>query len=202
MARHGTELINPFKVLDRLGIQRGWFVADLGCGSLGHFVFPAAQLVGGDGRVYAVDILKTALHAIERYAKQQQYWNVYPVWSDIEVVHATRVPDASLDLTLVINNLFLSKNRASLVQEAIRLTKPGGLILGIEWELGKTVIGPPDTQRLSETEMRQCFSDERLTEVDAFSAGDCHYALVFRRNLEPLPIETSVSSHSENGVDE
>ena len=195
MARHGTELINPFKVLERIALQRGQFVADLGCGSLGHFVFPAAQLVGGDGRVYAVDIQKTALHAIERAAKHDQYWNVYPVWSDIEVMHATRIADASLDATLVVNNLFLSTNRAGLVAEAIRLTKPGGVILFIEWEKGKTVIGPPDTQRLSADLARTYFADDCLEEVDAFSAGDCHYALVFRRELLPLEAEVVHVSH-------
>ena len=195
MARHGTELINPFKVLERIALQRGQFVADLGCGSLGHFVFPAAQLVGGDGRVYAVDIQKTALHAIERAAKHDQYWNVYPVWSDIEVMHATRIADASLDATLVVNNLFLSTNRAGLVAEAIRLTKPGGVILFIEWEKGKTVIGPPDTQRLSADLARTYFADDCLEEVDAFSAGDCHYALVFRRKLLPLEAEVVHVSH-------
>lgn len=195
MAHHGTELINPFKVLEHVGIRRGWFVADLGCGSLGHFVFPAAQLVGGDGRVYAVDIQKTALHAIERAAKHDQFFNVYPVWSDIEVLHATRIADASLDLTIVANNLFLSTNREGLVQEAIRLTKPGGLILFIEWEKGKTVIGPSDAQRLSEAEARRYFSDSCLEETDQFSAGDCHYALVFQRKLLPLEAEVVHVSH-------
>jgi ubiquinone/menaquinone biosynthesis C-methylase UbiE len=195
MARHGTELLNPFKILERVGTRRGWFIADLGCGSLGHFVFPAAQLVGGDGRVYAVDILKTAVHAIECTAKHDQYWNVYPIWSDIEVLHAARIPDASLDLTLVINNLFLSQNREGLVQEAIRLTKPGGLILCIEWEKGKTVIGPPDSQRLSIADARRCFHDQCLEEVEDFNAGDCHYALLFRRKVEALQAEILQISH-------
>ena len=195
MSRHGTELINPFKVLEHVGVRRGWFVADLGCGSQGHFVFPAAQLVGGDGRVYAVDILKTALHAVERAAKHDQYWNVYPVWSDIEVVHAARIPDASLDLTLIVNNLFLSTNRAGLVQEAIRLTKPGGLILCIEWQKGKTVIGPPDAQRLALLEARRCFKDTCLEEVEGFSAGEYHYALLLRRTLPPLEAEVLQVSH-------
>ena len=68
MRHSGNELINPFKVLERAGLQSGWSVADLGCGALGHFVFPAAQLVGGNGKVYAVDIQKTALKAIEKTA--------------------------------------------------------------------------------------------------------------------------------------
>ena len=63
--RSGTELINPFKLLERVGIGEGQRVADLGCGALGHFVFPAAQLVGGMGAVFAVDIQKGALEHVE-----------------------------------------------------------------------------------------------------------------------------------------
>jgi ubiquinone/menaquinone biosynthesis C-methylase UbiE len=133
MRHSGTELINPFKVLEHVGIQPGWHVADLGCGALGHFVFPASQFVGGNGRVYAVDIDKSALKAVERAARFDQIWNIHPIWSDIEVVGATRIPEESLDLTLIVNNFFLSQEKAGLVKEALRLTKPDGLILLIGW---------------------------------------------------------------------
>lgn len=182
MYHSGNELINPFKVLERVGIQLGWQVADLGCGSLGHFVFPAAQLVGGEGRVYAVDIQKMVLQSIETIAKTQQYWNVQTVWSDIEVPHATHIPSASLDLTIVANNLYLSRHREGLVQEALRLTKPGGRILVIEWKAESTVIGPALEHRLSEDDARSYFAHDGLFLQDAFEAGDCHYALVYRRH--------------------
>lgn len=68
MRYSGKELINPFKVLECAGLRKGSHIADLGCGALGHFVFSAAQMTGGEGRVYAVDIDKTALKAIERAA--------------------------------------------------------------------------------------------------------------------------------------
>lgn len=182
MYHSGNELINPFKILERLQIQAGWQVADLGCGSLGHFVFPAAQFVGGEGRVYAVDIQKMVLQAIESAAKAQQYWNVQTVWSDIEVPHATHIPSNSLDLTIVANNLYLSQHREGLVQEAFRLTKPGGLILVIEWKAEPTVIGPAPEHRLSQEDARQYFSHAELSLEDAYEAGDCHYALVYRRH--------------------
>lgn len=181
MRASGNELINPFKVMERAGIAPGQEVADLGCGALGHFVFPAAQMVGGDGRVYAVDIDKQALKAIERTAKFEQFWNVFPIWSDIEVLHATRVRGASLDLTILANNLYLCRNRTGAVAEAIRLTRPGGRILVIEWQACKTVIGPAEEHRLSPEDAKAHFMAPEVELIDEFEAGDCHYALVYRK---------------------
>ncbi len=197
MRHSGNELINPFKTLEHAGLQVGMTVADLGCGALGHFVFPAAQMVGGDGRVYAVDIDKTALRAIERSARFDQYWNVVPIWSDIEVVHATHIPNGTCDLTIVANNLYLSQNRAGLVAEAMRLTKPGGRILVIEWKPGRMPIGPPPENRMAPQEARRYFADPELELLGGFEPGDSHYALVYRKYLPEQ--ETQVlSAHIPN----
>lgn len=187
MYHSGNELINPFKTLERAGLAPGMFVADLGCGALGHFVFPAAQIVGGDGRVYAVDLDKRALRAIERTASYEQFWNIVPVWSDIEVVHAARIHDESLDLTIIANNLYLAKNRAGLVSEAFRLTKPGGRVLVIEWQACETVIGPAAEHRIESDTAKDVFHHPELALVDEFEPGDCHYALVYERHLRSTP---------------
>jgi ubiquinone/menaquinone biosynthesis C-methylase UbiE len=184
--RSGTELINPFKLLERVGIREGQRVADLGCGSLGHFVFPAAQLVGGKGAVYAVDIQKGTLEQIERIAKEQQFWNVYPVWSDIDVFRATRIDEASLDITLLINNLFLSQNRPQLVKEIARLTRPGGTVVVVEWKTSNSPIGPPAAQRISLEEAKKVFETPLLTYGDTFEAGEYHYGLIYKRTDLPL----------------
>ena len=179
--RSGTELINPFKVLERVGIREGMFVADLGCGYVGHFVFPAAQLVGGKGRVYGVDIQKDALEHIVRKAKEDQFWNIETVWSDIDVFRATRIDDASLDLTLLINNLYISQNRPSLVREVARLTKPGGIVVVIEWKPTHTPLGPPTERRLSSMQSQDLMKSPMLAFHDEFEAGPYHYGLIYRR---------------------
>lgn len=194
MRHSGTELINPFKVLEHVGIRQGWFVADMGCGALGHFVFPAAQMVGGNGKVYAVDIQKTALQAIEKTAKHEQFWNVFPIWSDIDVVGAARIPPASLDLVIVANNFFLSQNREGLMAEAVRLAKPGGRILVIEWKKKRTSIGPAFENRLSPEEIKKEITNPDLHFVEQFDAGDSHDALLYQ--LPSREGETEVLSVS------
>ncbi len=179
--RSGSELINPFRVLERAGIHERMRVADLGCGAIGHFVFPAAQLVGPKGTVYAVDILKDALVILERRAKEDQYTNIEYVWSDIDVYRAAHIPEAGVDLTLLVNNIFLSENRPHLVKEMARLTKKGGRAVVIDWKRQATAIGPPTDQRLSVQDVKDLFDIPEFRFEDEFDAGKAHYALVFKR---------------------
>lgn len=184
--RSGTELINPFKLLERVGIREGQRVADLGCGALGHFVFPSAQLVGGTGMVYAVDIQKNVLAQIEKGAKDQQFWNITPVWSDIEVFRATHIDEGSLDLTLLVNNLFLAQNREQLVREMARLTRPGGRIVVVEWKPIHSPIGPAVDQRMSKEEAKKELKSPYMHFHDEFEAGEFHYGLIYLRNDQPV----------------
>lgn len=197
MRHSGNELINPFKTLERAGIKEGDTVADLGCGALGHFVFPAAQLVGGNGSVYAIDIDKNALKAIDRAAKHDQYFNIVPVWSDIEVERAARIRDHSCHIVIVANNLYLSRNRAGLVAEAMRLLAPGGSILVIEWQACVTDVGPPPENRMPPHEAKRYFADESLEFVDEFDAGDCHYGLVYRRRAHE-GVRQEIVNHADD----
>ncbi len=182
----GTELINPFKLLERVGIREGQRVADLGCGSVGHFVFPAAQLIGGDGMVFAVDIQRAVLEQIEKRAKDGQYWNVYPVWSDIDVYGATRIDSGSLDLTLLINNLYLSQNRPHLVREMARLARPGSRIVVVEWKPSASPLGPPTSDRLDKEAAKALLSSPLIKFHDDFEAGPYHYGLIYYRTEVPV----------------
>lgn len=118
---------------------------------------------------------------MERAARHEQYWNIIPIWSDIEVVRAARIRDASCQLVIVANNLYLSRNRGGLVAEAMRLVAPGGHLLVIEWRACRTAIGPPPEQRMPPVEAKRYFADPELELVDEFDAGDCHYALVYHK---------------------
>ena len=177
----GTALINPAVVLAHAGIRERMRVADLGCGSLGHFVFPAAHHVGPKGQVYAVDILRDALTMIERRTKSQGLKNITTVWSDIDRYHATRIPEAALDVALLVNNLFLSKDRASLAKEMARLVKYRGQAVIVDWKPGKAAIGPAPSARVSLEDVRKMMDISEFKFIESFVAGPHHYGLVFER---------------------
>lgn len=156
-------------------------MADLGCGGAGHFIVPAARLVGNNTVVYGVDILKSALRAVITKGRLEGVNNIKPVWSDLEVVGATRIPEGSLDFALIINNLFQTKKPENFLREAMRLIKKTGKILVIDWDQSAPYFGPPLDSRVKKEQVKKIAADLKLKLIDEFMAGTYHYGLVFNK---------------------
>lgn len=177
----GNELIDPQKLLAQGEIKAGDKVADLGCGSSGHFVFPAAHLVGDNGKVYAVDILKLVLQGIESRARQDGLVNVTTVWADLEKADSMKIASSSIDLVLLVNTLFQTKDKQTVIKEAVRLLKTGGALIIGEWKTAAAPFGPPVAVRLNPVQAREAAQTAGLVFVREFEAGPYHYGLVFRK---------------------
>jgi ubiquinone/menaquinone biosynthesis C-methylase UbiE len=177
----GNELIDPQAVLTRLGLKTGDKVADLGCGGAGHFIIPAAEMVGEETIAYAVDILKTVLQSVISKARMEGIYNIKSVWSNLEIFGATKVSAESLDYAILKNILFQSKNRLNIIKEAVRLLRLGGKLLVIDWRQTMSSFGPPPAQRVDPAEVKKIANNLNLKLVDEFLAGNYHYGLIFTK---------------------
>lgn len=168
----GSEVLNPRELVARMGVREGMTVADLGCGTQGHFVFPASHAVGPKGKVYAVDILKSALAGVESREKLENVDNVTTVWSDLEVYGATKVPE--LDLAMLVNNL----PKEAMLKEAARCVKRGGRLVVIDWEATAAPLGPPSKDRVNKEAVKNILAALRFRLVEEFKAGKYHFGLI------------------------
>jgi ubiquinone/menaquinone biosynthesis C-methylase UbiE len=175
----GNILLDPYFILEESGLGAEMKIADLGCGAAGHFVIPAGKIIGGKGTVYAVDLLKSVLEAVKSRAKMEEVSNVETVWSNLEIYGATKISPASLDIVLLANTLFQIKKREEVFREAVRLAKPGGRVVVVEWGLGEAPLGPPPALRLGKDTVRGLASESGLREIKEFKAGPYHYGIVF-----------------------
>lgn len=178
----GNELLDPKKILgENLHLEPAKIVGDLGCGGAGYFTMAAARMVGDQGQVYAVDILKTVLSSVESKARMQKLYNVKPIWSNLEIVGATSIPEASLDYALLINILFQSHKHKEIMTEAVRLMKPGAKLLVIDWDRGNNALGPADDDKVDQERVRQYATELGLAEVNDFKAGQYHFGMIFMK---------------------
>ncbi len=176
-----SKLMDPEEVLRQVKVQTGMQVGDLGCGN-GYFTLAAARLVGGSGRVYAVDVLKSCLDTVRREAERNNLLNIVTVWSNLEIVGATKIPAESLDFVIIKNALYQSAQRKDFIKEALRLLKPQGKMLIIEWIKSPTPIGPPVVDRIGPEELERLISlFPQLKTVDSFDPGKYHYAYVLEK---------------------
>jgi len=178
----GKQLLNIEDVLKKqTELTEGMKVADLGSGN-GFNSLAAAKIVGGRGQVYAVDVLKTALATVETEARHHHLNNIKTIWSNIEIYGATKIPDESLDMVLIIHTLFQVNNISEFIREAIRLLKPSGKIVIIDWEAKASPLGPPLDHRISEDSVKQKLAQVAgLKEISSFNPGQYHYGLLYKK---------------------
>lgn len=177
----GKELIDPFKVLEEAGIRDGMKVADFGCGTLGHYVFAASKQVGAGGKVYAVDILKSVLNGVESMIKLERITNVETVWGDLERIGGVKIADGALDIGLLINNLYLSKQQAEMVKECVRMVRSGGTFVLVDWKPSGATFGPDPKTRVGAEAAMKLGTDAGLQLVKEFVPGPYHYGFIFRK---------------------
>ena len=107
-------------------VTKGQVVADLGCGP-GYYTLALAELVGTEGRVYAVDSDEKAIRALEKKADKRGYHNIEAHASSPSDLSFIR--DGSVDFILA-NGLLCSmapQQHESAVNEMRRILKPRGL---------------------------------------------------------------------------
>ncbi len=113
----------PKQVVERLDIQPGARVADLGAGG-GYFTWYLAAAVGPQGKVYAVEIDDTALAIIEKEMKSRGVTNVVPIRAEPDDAN---LPEP-VDLVFSCDTYHHMQDRVAYFQSLARYLKPDGKV--------------------------------------------------------------------------
>jgi ubiquinone/menaquinone biosynthesis C-methylase UbiE len=110
-------------ILKEVEIKLGDHVLDYGCGP-GSYITPLSELVGKDGRIYALDIHPLAIQRVQRIASTKQLTNVETICSDCK----TGLPDNSLDAVLLYDVFHKLSEPDAVLEKLHRVLKPNGVI--------------------------------------------------------------------------
>jgi arsenite methyltransferase len=113
----------PKQVVERLDIQPGARVADVGAGG-GYFTWYLAAAVGPQGKVYAVEIDDTALAIIEKEMKSRGVTNVVPIRAE---PGDAKLPEP-VDLVFSCDTYHHMEDRVAYFQSLARYLKPDGKV--------------------------------------------------------------------------
>jgi ubiquinone/menaquinone biosynthesis C-methylase UbiE len=153
-------------------------VVDLGAGS-GHYSMAAAQIVGADGKVYAVDVQEDMLKHLKSSAIERKLRNVETVWGNAELPRGTTLREHSVDAGIISNTLFQIHDKAAVASELRRILKPGGRLLVIDWAGAYGGLGPDPAHVVREHSAEEIFINGGFHKVKSFRAGPHHYGIVF-----------------------
>jgi len=115
--------MSPRALLEEAHITPGLCVLDYGCGP-GSYSIAAAELVGGSGKVYALDIHPLAIQSVQSSALKKGLKNIETISSNC----ATGLSDQSVDVVLLYDILHGLKNHREILEELSRVLKPGGTL--------------------------------------------------------------------------
>lgn len=163
--------IDPMRYLKEKGLKKGMVFADIGCGP-GFFVFPASEIVGKNGKVYAVD---TQQEMLDELKKRKPAENVFVLKSE-----ETKLPvnSATADIVLMVFVLHEVYKPKEFLKEIKRVLKPSGRLIVIDWEKRIEEKGPPYDERLPREKAKEFMAQAGFKKVDINSLNPSHYELM------------------------
>ena len=112
------------KRLDQFAIHQGSVIVDFGCGP-GSYIEYASQLVGKDGKVYAVDVHPLAIQAVHERAKRKDLNNVVPV---LATGYPVDIANNAVDVIYALDMFHHIEDAQGFLKELHRLLKPSGTL--------------------------------------------------------------------------
>ena len=137
-------------LLPALDLKPGMAVADIGAGS-GYFARRIARVVGGAGRVYAVDVQPEMVRMLEALAKQPGLANLKPV---LGAVADVKLPAASIDLALMVDVYHELEFPYEVLASAVRALKPGGRMVFVEYRAEDAKVPIKALHKMSEAQVK------------------------------------------------
>ena len=171
---------NPDKNIDQFSLGDGMYVADFGAGS-GAYTLAAARAVGGDGKVYAIDVRQETLAKIKKEATEKSLHNVEVLRGDLERTGGSGLRDGAVDAVIVSNILFQIQDKKAFVSEIRRVLRPTGRVLLVEWSASFGGVGPQAEMVVREETARALFLENGFSLQKTIDAGAQHYGLIFKR---------------------
>lgn len=171
------KIMPPEVTLEKLHLQKGDIVADVGCG-IGYFSIPAAVIVGEMGKVYAMDISDEMLKEVQERAEVNNVANIEMVKT---LENSLLVADESITYAFICNVLHETENVSNFLEEVKRVLVGKGKLAIIEWIKQESHIGPPMNHRIAEEELLNILNNMNFKVIEKIDISNEFYGIVVRK---------------------
>jgi ubiquinone/menaquinone biosynthesis C-methylase UbiE len=172
-----STFVDPKSVIRSLPVAPRGVVADFGCGA-GYFSVEFARAVGDDGEVIAIDVLPSALEAMESQIKTLGIKNIRTKRANLEREGGSGLEPASIDWVVAKDILFQNQNKEIILREIARVLRSGGHALVMEWSPESPSVGPDAGSRLSADALKELLAESGLRVEQEIPVGAFHYAFL------------------------
>jgi ubiquinone/menaquinone biosynthesis C-methylase UbiE len=120
----------PEELLDLLGIEEGDVVADIGAGG-GFFSLLAAERVGPEGKVLAVDVQPEMIEGLEMMMERFGHENIVPILGDLD---DPKLPADGVDHVLIVIAYHEFSHPVEMMRHVRNALKRDGQMLIVEYK--------------------------------------------------------------------
>lgn len=170
---------DPIKIIEQIEIAEDAHVADFGCGSGTYSLAIAKKLLMG--KIFAIDVRKKMVERLGNIAKSEGIEKLHVVWGDIDEKNGSRLRENSIDFILLTNTLFQVENKKAVMEEALRVLKPGGKLLIVDWSESFGNIGPKKDSIVTEKTALLLGEETGFIFDKKIEAGEHHYGFIIHK---------------------
>jgi ubiquinone/menaquinone biosynthesis C-methylase UbiE len=173
------DLIDVDLFFRALALKPGMTVVDLGSGP-GDYSIPIANIVGKEGRVYAVDLWEGCIEFLRSEIARQGIVNIEPILADM----SKRLPfkEESIDVCLmatILHDLKDNQSHDATLAEVKRFLKKSGIFAIVEFTKRDGPPGPPASIRLSPGQTAMLVESHGFVRKGLYDLGPCTYLVIY-----------------------
>lgn len=171
---------NTDEIMERLQLNTGDIVADIGAGS-GYFTIPLASRVGDKGLVFAEDIQIEMVNYISRKVEAMELKNVRVVFGKTE---DPSLLDNFFNLVFIANTYHELEYPLLLLENIQKDLRYNGRLAIIDWDpQKKSPFGPPAEERVPEGVVIREAERAGFTLLEKHNFLPFHYFLMFKKKM-------------------
>ena len=174
-SKSSRDILSAMEVLEAVGLEIGDIFLDAGCGD-GHISIVASNLVGDQGKIYALDVYPESIETVKKEIKDKKLDNTEAILADIS--KNITLDSDSIDIVLMANVLhgFVADGEVEdVMKNIVKVLKPDGVLAVVEFRKLEGSRGPPFNVRISPEEVSIILKDNGFEITDKHEIGEYHY---------------------------
>jgi ubiquinone/menaquinone biosynthesis C-methylase UbiE len=172
--------MDPLRTLSACTIHPTDHIADFGAGT--GFMARAAAQLASEGQIFAIEITRDMVARLTREIAQERIPNVHVLWGDIETPRGSQLENDTIDFLILSNVLFQVEDKSGCLQEALRVLKPQGRLLLVDWSESFGGMGPAPHHVFTKDAALTLCAQQGLSALPVeIPAGAHHYAILFKK---------------------
>ncbi len=171
---------NTEEIMERLHLEAGAIVADIGAGS-GYFTIPLASKVGEEGLVFAEDIQIEMINYISKKVEALELKNVRVIFGKTE---DPSLLDNFFDLAFLANTYHELEKPYMLLENIRKDLRYYGRLAIIDWDPAKKPpFGPPIEEKIPVDTVIKEIERAGFELIEKHDFMPYHYFLVFKKRV-------------------